>query len=327
MILSYLVRLGCLSFACFFLVQLLFGVGVSLLAPVILSLARRVKPRFAAGFLFALRMFPAFAGILAVALVCVPSYVLLEEDAGGERVGLACLGAALVGLSGWIIGMARGFCAIRRSKEFELRCRKTGQELPIVGERALVVDDAAGLVAMAGIARPQLLVSRVVLEQLSAEQLEAALQHERAHQVSRDNLKRLFLLSTPDVIPGCARFLGGLQAIERGWARFTEWAADDRAVAGDAMRRASLAAALVRVARLGAVVPMSPLMTSLLADGSDLEARVERLLDASTAPASTSPRRGIFAVVALLCGVCAVAAALRPTSLQAAHGFLEYLVR
>ena len=336
MILTYLIRLACLSFACFFLVQLVLGVGVSLLAPVSLALAQRAKPRFAAGFLFAMRMLPAFAGILVVALVCVPSYLWLEADADGERVGVACLGAALIGLAGWTMAIARGLFAIRRSLEYERQCRLTGRESRILasstadssgGETALVVDDAGGMVAMAGIARPQLVVSRAVLEELSAEQLEAALRHERAHRISRDNLKRLLLLLTPDVIPGCARFLGGLQAMERSWARFTEWAADDFAVAGDARRRASLAAALVRVARLGGAMPASPLMTSLMADGCDLEARVERLLEGPTTRASAGRHRAIFAVAALLCSVCAGVAAVNPATLKAAHGLLEYLLR
>jgi Zn-dependent protease with chaperone function len=335
-ILTYLVRLACLSFACFFLAQLLLGVGVSLLAPVSLAMARRARPRFAADVLFAIRMFPASAGVLVVALVCVPSYLWLEADAGGERVGLVCLGAALIGLAGWAMAIARGLRAMRQSLQYERRCRHTGRESRIVassaadgsgGETALVVDDAGGMVAMAGIARPQLVVSRAVLDELSAEQLEAALQHERAHRISRDNLKRLLLLLTPDIFPGGARFLGGLQAIERGWARFTEWAADDFAVAGDARRRASLAAALVRVARLGGALQASPLMTSLMADRRDLEARVARLLDASPARAGTQRHGAIFAVVVLLCGVCAGVAAVHPATLQAAHRLLEYLLR
>jgi beta-lactamase regulating signal transducer with metallopeptidase domain len=272
-------------------------------------------------------MFPACAGILVVALVCVPSYLWLEADAGGERVGVVCLGAAFVGLAGWTMAIARGLRAIRRSLKYERHCRRTGQESRIVGQTALVVDDAGAMVAMAGIARPQLVVSHAVLEELSAEQLDAAFHHERAHRISRDNLKRLLLLLTPDILPGCARFAGGLQAMEHGWARFTEWAADDFAVAGDAGRRASLAAALVRVARLGGAVQPSPLMTSLMADGRDLEVRVERLLEGSTTRARAGKHGAIFAVVALLCGVCAGAAAVHPATLQAAHGLLEYLLR
>ena len=123
---------------------------------------------------------------------------------------------------------------------------------------------------------------------LPAEQLAAALRHEEAHRVSRDNLKRLLLLLTPGLLPG----LHGFHAIERGWARFTEWAADDEAVAGDAHLSLYLAAALVRIARMGGAPAPSPLATSFLGDSRELSARVDRLLSpAPAAPARTGNPR------------------------------------
>ena len=327
MILPYLARLTCLSLACFFLVQLLVGSAVSWLAPFALAIARRASARFAAGFLFAIRMLPAAAGILAVALLCVPSYLWLEADAGGERVGAVCLGAALLGLAAWIIALVRGLRAIRRSLEYERRCRLGGCELLLAGETVWIVDSAGGLLALAGVAPARLFVSRAVLENLSAEQLEVALGHERAHRISRDNLRRLLLLLTPDLLPGALRFLGGLRAIELGWARFAEWAADDLAVAGDPRRRASLAAALVRVARLGCAAQSTLLVTSLVSDGRDLEARVERLLETSPAGRDSRSHGAIFGVVTILCAVFAALVAIHAATLQAAHQLFEYLLR
>ena len=116
-------------------------------------------------------------------------------------------------------------------------------------------------------------------------QLAAALRHEEAHRISRDNLKRLLLLLAPGLLPG----LHGFGAIERGWARFSEWAADDDAVAGDAHRSLSLAAALVRVARMGGSAPVSPLTAAFLGDSREISARVDRLLSPAP-PEPVHPR-------------------------------------
>ncbi len=57
------------------------------------------------------------------------------------------------------------------------------------------------MMAMAGVMHPKLVVSKAVLAALSQEQKEAAFRHEAAHRSSRDNLKRLMFLLSPDVVP------------------------------------------------------------------------------------------------------------------------------
>ena len=68
---------------------------------------------------------------------------------------------------------------------------------------------------LAGLFRPQLVISRGVVDSLPPEQLAAALEHERGHMIGRDNLKRLALLLVPGLLPGIHGF-GGL---ESAWAR------------------------------------------------------------------------------------------------------------
>ena len=122
-----------------------------------------------------------------------------------------------------------------------------GTRLPV-----WTLNSPAPFLALVGVFPSRVVISSPVMTALSpSEQLAAALRHEAAHQVSRDNLKRLLLLLAPGLLPG----LRGFDAIERGWARFTEWAADDEAVAGDARLSLSLAAALVRIARMGGTSP------------------------------------------------------------------------
>jgi hypothetical protein len=306
------------------------AVAMNLLAPWLMAVAKRSKPRSAASLLLAARLFPSAAALFVVAGICVPSYLWLEPDATVEPVGLACLAAALLSVMSCGISARRGLRAIGLSIRYERYCRRLGQETELALENTpvSVIEDAAGLFALSGILHPRLVISREVLRNLSAGELEAALRHERAHGTSCDNLKRLLLLLAPDFLPFWqSPHLAGLESIERGWAQFTEWAADDKAVAGDLRRAVSLAGALVRVARLGVPAEASPLMTSLLADGRDLEARVNRLL--SVTPSSEKPAHGRpMALAAMaLASACFIAAMNGAATLQAAHQLLEHLIR
>jgi len=159
-------------------------------------------------------------------------------------------------------------------------------------------------------------VSRGVRETLTKEQLTVALRHERAHGEAHDNFKRLLILLTPDALP----FVRGMGAIERGWSRLAEWAADDRAVRGSRRRSLALASALVRVARMGAAPHAPELATHLLGSPADLAARVERLLEGREAPA-LRPR--VWPVVAM--AVCGTVVAVQPSALALVHEALEAL--
>ena len=147
------------------------------------------------------------------------------------------------------------------------------------------LNSSAPFLALVGVFASRIAISRPVIKALSTPQLAAALRHENAHRISRDNLKRLLLLLAPRLLPG----FHGFDAIERGWARFTEWAADDDAVAGDAHLSLSLAAALVRIARMGGTPQVLPLSTSFWAIAREISARVDRLLN--PAPPAAPPSR------------------------------------
>lgn len=326
MISPYLLRLLCLCLASFFLVHAALGLATRIAAPAAIRLAERMRPRLATRLLLALRMFPLALAVFIVVGLCVPSYLWLEPGATAERVGFACSAAVLLGVAVWGISIARVLRATAASLRYTRHCQRLGRQTRVPGEPSpvLVVEGEAPLLALAGVIRSQLVISQSVLRALSGEQLDAALRHERAHRTSRDNLKRLFLLAAPDILP----FSRGFADLERGWARFSEWAADDRAIEGDGRRSLSLAAALVRVARLGAPPRPSPFLASLVADGSDLSARVDRLLRAK--PPQEKPLSGMRALVgsaALLMVGLLVAAMLRPATLYSVHRLLEHLVR
>jgi len=297
-ILSYSWRLLCLSAAVFFLVNLAAGSAVALVAPVAVRFAGRSAPSRAARFLLALRLLPPILAVIVVLSVCVPSFLWLEPGASAEHVGSPCLVLAALGAAVCIAAAVRS----RRAAIFSRRVLRT----------------QSPCLALAGLLRPRFIVSPAVRAVLTPDQFAAALAHERAHWHSRDNLKRLLLLLSPGPLP----FFHWSTHLDRAWSRFTEWAADDRAVSNDPVRSLSLAAALVHVARLQANAPAAPLATSLLGETPDLAARIDRLLHPVPAPERQPSHPGLTAVLA---GVF-IAILLQPSTLAAAHRILERLM-
>ena len=319
MILPYAWRLLCLCLATFFLVHLALSLLMRALAPWILRRTERMGTRqpasAAALLLLAVRLFPPAFAIAFVVGLCLPSFLAYESERGAETAGAPFLAAAAFGASVWALSLARSVRALIRSQ----RCMPRGAATLAGGSEAVWLwEGSMPFVGLAGILRPRVIVSRSVTRALDANQLAAALRHEHAHRVAADNLKRLFLLLAPDALPGLPLF----RAVERSWARFVEWAADDMAVAQDVGRSVSLAEALVRVARLGATPQLSPIVSRFAPADEDVSTRVNRLLNGPP-PVETRSRR--FGPTLALAAVAApfVAAIGAPGSLSAIHELLE----
>jgi hypothetical protein len=322
MVLPYYLRLICLCFATFFVVHALCWLAVRSAAGAVVQIAGTMRPRLAARFLFALRMAPMAVTIFVIVGFCVPSYLWLEPDVAIERVGWLCLSAAALGATVWTASLLRGVTAMIFTGRYLRRCRAQGPSE--AAQELIVVQDSAAVMAVAGVVNPRLLVSQSVLDVLSPEQQQAAFRHEEAHRTSRDNLKRLLFLLSPDVAP----FVGGMRQIERAWATFTEWAADDEAVNGDQERALSLASALVRVAKLGVQGAPSYVLSSLVDDDGDLETRVERLLrEPAYAEKPLEPVAALLRNAGLVIGCVTTALLLWPQSLGSIHRLLEHLVQ
>lgn len=330
MALPYLLRLLCLCFATFFIVHAASAILVWIGAPAAFRVAQHSKPGFAAKFLFLFRMFPFALTLFVVLGFCIPSYLWLEPLASGEKVGFACLSAAVMGFIVWMLSVFRVGFSLLRTSRYVTSCQRNGQEVTVDGEASpvLVLKRDAPVMAVAGLVRPRLIVSRGVLSKLTPEQREAAFRHEQAHQTSRDNLKRFLCLLAPDALP----FISGFRKIERQWARYTEWAADDHAVAGDSQRALSLAAALVSVAKMGVdhqpAYLLSSLYSPLVADDEDLAVRVDRLLrEQQYAEKPLAPLVQVARNVALVAVSLVVAALVWPGSLGSVHQILEKLIQ
>ena len=290
------------------------------------KIAGTMRPRLASRLLFGVRIAPAAVTAFLVVGFCVPSYLWLEPDIASERVGWFCLLAAAAGAVAWAVSLLRGWfrsCAPRAMCGTAVVNRRPRSGQPTAAD-IVVLNGSAAVMAVAGVVHPRLVVSQSVLDALSDDQREAAFRHEAAHRVSRDNLKRLLLMLSPDVMP----FVGGLSRLEHAWATFTEWAADDEAVDGSQDRALSLASALVRVAKLGVHSAPGYVLSSLLDDDRDLETRVDRLLrEPAYAEKPLQPFVAFMRSAALVAGSVAVTLMMWPGSLGNIHRLLEHLVQ
>ena len=323
--LPYTMRLLCLCCASFFMVHMALAILARLSAGTAIRVAEHMKPRAAARLLFAIRVSPLVLTLLAVLGFCIPSYLWLEPEAAAERVGFVCMVLAVSGIVIWASALLRVGGAIRGTVRYLHHCQHHGRKIAVPGEvsPALVLTGKAPVLAVAGVFRPQLVISRRVIRGLSAEERTAALRHEQAHRTSGDNFKRFLILLSPDIFP----FIRTFGAMERAWSRFTEWAADDQATDGDPQQALSLASALVRVAKMGSGPRLGYLSCSLLGEDQALSARVDRLLRPQV-----KPQKPVKALIPLLTGAGAIITSavaiitLWPGSLTVVHRALEQLV-
>src|SRR6185295_6121004 len=116
--------------------------------------------------------------------------------------------------------------------------------------------------------------ARITLDGWTPEELRAILAHEQGHAERRDNLGRLLIAVTPDIIA----WLSLSKRMAAAWHDAAEEAADECADALGERGRVLLAEALIRVARLAPAGPPAVLPASALYRGENIERRVRRLL-------------------------------------------------
>ena len=273
-----------------------------------------------AGALALYRLMPALAALAITALVLGPGYFEHEQRTEAEGSGYALIALALGGL--FILGAscARVVRSIVRTSRLKRAWLAEGRPVDVPGARmpAFELDLPFPLVAVLGVARPRLFISRVVLGACSSTELAAIVEHERAHVLRRDNAVRLMMDAAPDLL-GLTRVP---RALAGAWHQAVEQRADDAAT-----RRLDLASALVKVARIATASPAMELPASALYRGEGKElvsARVRRLVGAD----SDSRPRWVTTVTgsAIALGALVFAAALTGATSRAAHALLEVAV-
>lgn len=253
--------------------------------------------------LLALRLLPAVAAACFALAVFLPAHVRFEPAESSERFGVILAGLSLAGVwlvahAGWRVRHVRAASRLARGWAAAAVASRVGD--------AYVVHAFPG-VSLAGVLRTRILIGSSARQALTAEELDVAVAHEHAHRCSLDNLKRCLMFCAPD-------FFGRTAAaarLEERWRAQAECEADARAVGGDEQRAVHLAAALLKVARIGtrstAIAP-SPVW-SAFNEPPLLEIRIRSLVSGrATVPAAPRHRRRLAIGLAAAAAVGAVLA-------------------
>ncbi len=286
-------------------------------------------PGNAANLLFSLHVLPfVFAGVVAFG-VALPAFFELEPAATGEilrpKLAILAIGGALV-VAAMAVRAIKTWRATTRATD---AWRAASTEIRVAGFDGPVhcVEQDFPFLVVAGLLHPKIFVGRPIMQQLSSNELAAALAHEQAHTRSFDNFKQLWLKITR--LPDCLEKLAPGKA---DWASLSEIAADEGALAGGASLL-DLSSALVKVARLA----RSPLDGRLVASyfvpqgpATSLElraTRLERLLVSGvSAPRPEVRDWRLMTALAILTGASLYATCLS-NLLPGMHEALEALVR
>lgn len=312
-----------LAFAWFAIIS---GTATLAVAVVVRLLVRQARRRPASLWL-ALRLFPTFAATVVVAGMFLPSYWLYEPREYTEGFQAALSAVALTAAAIVIAAIARGAAAwlrvSRRAAAWTSIARRV--EVPGAAMTVFRFDTDAPIMALAGVFKPRLFISRSIMASLSGAELRVSIAHEVGHRRSCDNLKRLLQICAPDFLA-----LSLMRDLERRWTAAAEHDADRRAcdVPDAYAARCALAAAIVKVARLMPADSMISEPISALVDGSDIESRVRSLLDGGPPTRQPAANQGRAALLLALTAATIVSLSAGYTSLLwAMHEATEVLVR
>jgi Zn-dependent protease with chaperone function len=300
---------------------LVWFLGVNLTTSLVTAVAtRRLADRDdrSPAFWLVMRLLPAIVSVVFVVALFVPSYWEYEPRELVEGFDLTLAATAMAALAVIGAGVWRGAhawtSAARRTAEWMRHARPLtlGTALP-----TFAIDASQPMMALVGVLRPRLLVTRGLVDALTTAELAASVAHEVGHRRSLDNLKRLAMRMAPDCFSAATA-----RAIEQRWAAAAERAADYAATGADAADRCALASALVKVARLMPIAPVPTVEPISLLVTADIASRVRVLL--SEAPPTPRPSTAVRWLAAAL-AVASLALAYTPL-VRAVHAATEVLV-
>jgi hypothetical protein len=239
----------------------------------------------------ALRLLPAGGAALLTLTVILPSFLIYEPDRQIEEVGpflIALVLSVLITVSAGIIRGGRAGWAARTLLQncgpADCWCAEDGQKVDLI-------DIPEPIVAVVGGWRPQIVAAKHVFGTCSSEEFRQVIAHEAAHVSSRDNLKLLLFLISPDALA----WLPSGAALAARWRAAAEFEADERATGSDPRKRVALASALIKVARLSTGAHRAFPVLSMPVALDDMEGRVRQLLSPSPRTTRTTALKDVLA--------------------------------
>ena len=235
----------------------------------------RLRASSAPDVLLLLKLAPGVVALFFTFVVFLPAHWRFEPEGAEESAGYTLVALGILGAVTLVLAVRRAVRDAGATRRVERGWHErasgpttfAGGRLPVYG-----LPDASPVISLAGLVRPRVFVARPVVEAFTGDEMEVSLAHELAHRDTHDNLKRMLVACSPDLL---GIWPAG-RALERRWRAVVEFAADARAVAGREERALSLASALLKVARL-APAPVSAAASGFY-DGTLLAARIDRLL-------------------------------------------------
>jgi hypothetical protein len=275
------------------------NVAASVLIAMLAPRLRKQEPPGTAAWWLGVRVFASAAASVFVVAFFVPSYWMFEPQHLNEPLAKLLVLTALITCACGAAGVVRGVLAWRNAERRTRVWMRNARPISLPGTTlpAFEVDADTPVLALVGIVRSRLLVTRGLVAALSPDELAAAVAHEVDHARAWDNLARLVIGSLPDVLPRTS----SIRSIEHRWVIASEHRADCAVADHDPRARFELASALVKIARLTPPVPpISEPISAMIGDGN-VASRVRRLLDhrASVGPPRPAWRsRWLIALVA-----------------------------
>ena len=244
----------------------------------------------------ALRLLPAGGAVLLTLTVILPSFVICEPGRHIEEAGPFLIAFVLLVLIAVSVGIIRAGRAVWAARTLLQLCGSTNHWCAEDGQKVDLIDIAEPIVAVVGGWRPQIVAAKQVFDTCSSEEFRQVIAHEAAHVSSRDNLKLLLFLISPDALA----WLPSGAALAARWRAAAELEADECATGSDPRKRVALASALIKVARLstGARLPLPALSMTIALE--DMEGRVRQLLSPSPRPTRRTALNAVVTWVAVL---------------------------